>query len=137
MIAQRNFSLADVHVEGTERIVEAVAKYDVDRYIHVSSHSANPESSSEFYATKVRYHYHYTLSIDVKHANKTQGRGEQVARSIFPEATLVRPAPIFGFEDNLLLKLASVLNLFTANNMQEKFWPVHVSLSVWRIHSRS
>lgn len=33
---------------------------------------------------------------------------------------------MFGFEDNLLLKLASVLNLFTANNMQEKFWPVHV-----------
>ncbi len=50
----RNFSLADVHVEGTERIVEAVAKYDVDRYIHVSSHSANPESTSEFYAAKVR-----------------------------------------------------------------------------------
>jgi NADH dehydrogenase (ubiquinone) 1 alpha subcomplex subunit 9 len=49
----RNFSLADVHIEGTERIVEAVAKYDVDRYIHVSSHSASPESKSEFYATKV------------------------------------------------------------------------------------
>jgi NADH dehydrogenase (ubiquinone) 1 alpha subcomplex subunit 9 len=55
-----------------------------------------------------------------------QGRGELAARSIFPETTLVRPAPMFGFEDNLLLKLASVLNLFTANNMQEKFWPVHV-----------
>jgi nucleoside-diphosphate-sugar epimerase len=51
----RNFSLADVHVEGTERIVDAVAKYDVDRYIHVSSHSADPESISEFYATKVSY----------------------------------------------------------------------------------
>lgn len=51
----RNFSLADVHVEGTERIVDAVAKYDVDRYIHVSSHSANPKSVSEFYATKVCY----------------------------------------------------------------------------------
>ncbi|EFY99531.1 NAD dependent epimerase/dehydratase family protein [Metarhizium robertsii] len=101
----KNFSLNDVHVEGTERIVEAVAKYDVDRYIHVSSHSADLQSASEFYSTKAR--------------------GEQVARSIFPEATLVRPAPMFGFEDNLLLKLASVLNLFTANNMQEKFWPVH------------
>lgn len=101
----KNFSLQDVHVEGTERIVEAVAKYDVDRYIHVSSHSADPLSTSEFYATK--------------------GRGEAVARRIFPETTIVRPAPMFGFEDNLLLKLASVLNLFTANNMQEKFWPVH------------
>jgi len=101
----KNFTLEDVHVEGTERIAEAVAKYDVDRFIHVSSHSANPNSASEFYATK--------------------GRGEQVARNIFPETTIVRPAPVFGFEDNLLLKLAGVLNLFTANNMQEKFWPVH------------
>ncbi|TQV98333.1 hypothetical protein V2A60_007919 [Cordyceps javanica] len=101
----KNFSLGDVHIEGTERIVDAVAKYDVDRYIHVSSHNANTASASEFFATK--------------------GHGEEIARSIFPETTLVRPAPIFGFEDKLLLKLASVLNLFTANNMQEKFWPVH------------
>lgn len=49
----RNYSLEDIHVEGTERIVEAVAKYDVDRYIHVSSHSANSNSPSEFYRTKV------------------------------------------------------------------------------------
>lgn len=101
----KNYSLEDVHVGGTERIVEAVAKYDVDRYIHVSSHSANPQSASEFYATK--------------------GRGEQVARSLFPETTIVRPAPIFGFEDRLLLRLASALNLFTSNHMQEKFRPVH------------
>src|SRR5690554_2246938 len=49
----RNFSFEDVHVEGTERIVEAVAKYDVDRYIHVSAYNANPASTSEFFATKV------------------------------------------------------------------------------------
>ncbi|KAF9870406.1 hypothetical protein CkaCkLH20_12073 [Colletotrichum karsti] len=101
----KNFSLEDVHVEGTERIAEAVAKYDVDRFIHMSSHSASLESPSEFYRTKAR--------------------GEQVARSIFPETTIVRPAPIFGFEDKLLLKLASVMNLLTSNNMQERYWPVH------------
>lgn len=32
---------------------------------------------------------------------------------------------MFGFEDNLLHKLAGVTNLFTSNNMQERFWPVH------------
>ncbi|KAL8375689.1 hypothetical protein RB595_007007 [Gaeumannomyces hyphopodioides] len=101
----KNFSLEDVHVEGAERIAEAVAKYDVDRFIHMSSYNASPDSPSEFFRTKAR--------------------GEQVVRSIFPETTIVRPAPIFGFEDRLLLKLASVLNLFTANNMQERFWPVH------------
>ena len=72
----------------------------------MSSHSASLDSPSEFYRTKAK--------------------GEQVVRSIFPETTIVRPAPIFGFEDNLLLKLASVMNLFTSNNMQERFWPVHV-----------
>ncbi|KAK1766551.1 NADH-ubiquinone oxidoreductase 40 kDa subunit, mitochondrial [Phialemonium atrogriseum] len=102
----KNFSLEDVHVEGSARIAEAAAKYDVDRFIHVSSYNADPASTSEFFATK--------------------GRGEQVVRSIFPETTIVRPAPMFGFEDNLLLKLASVMNLFTANNMQERYWPVHV-----------
>jgi len=43
-----------VHVEGTERITEAVAKYDVDRYIHVSSFNADVNSNSEFFRTKVR-----------------------------------------------------------------------------------
>ncbi|KAF3059506.1 NADH-ubiquinone oxidoreductase 40 kDa subunit, mitochondrial [Daldinia childiae] len=101
----KNYSLEDVHVEGTERIAEAVAKYDVDRYVHVSSYNADPNSPSEFFATK--------------------GRGEQVARSIFPETTIVRPAPVFGFEDNLLHRLAGITNLFTSNNMQERYWPVH------------
>lgn len=44
---------------------------------------------------------------------------------------------MFGFEDNLLLKLASALNLFTANNMQEKFWPVHVRLESYRFDTTS
>jgi NADH dehydrogenase (ubiquinone) 1 alpha subcomplex subunit 9 len=43
-----------VHVEGTERIAEAVAKYDVDRFIHVSSYNADANSPSEFFRTKVR-----------------------------------------------------------------------------------
>ncbi|KAI1147484.1 hypothetical protein F4825DRAFT_437150 [Nemania diffusa] len=101
----KNFSLEDVHVEGTERIAEAVAKYDVDRYIHVSSYNADPNSPSSFFATK--------------------GRGELAARRIFPEATIVRPAPMFGDEDNLLRRLGSAGNLFTSNNMQERYWPVH------------
>jgi len=49
----RNFSYTDVHVDGAERIAEAVAKYDVDRFIHVSSHNASRDSSSEFFSTKV------------------------------------------------------------------------------------
>ena len=49
----KNFSLYDVHVEGTERIAEAVAKYDCDRFIQVSSYNADVNSPSEFFRTKV------------------------------------------------------------------------------------
>lgn len=101
----KNFDLSDVHVEGTERIAEAVAKYDIDRFVQVSSHSAQLDSPSEFYRTKAQ--------------------GEQVARSIFPETTIVRPAPMFGFEDRLLHRLASPSNVITSNWMQERFNPVH------------
>lgn len=50
----KNFSLFDVNVEGVERIAEAVAKYDVDRFIHMSSYNADENSPSEFFKTKVR-----------------------------------------------------------------------------------
>lgn len=56
-----------------------------------------------------------------------QARGEEVVRSIFPETTIVRPAPMFGFEDSMLHKLAGITNVFTSNYMEERFWPVHVS----------
>ncbi|KAL5410745.1 NADH-ubiquinone oxidoreductase 40 kDa subunit [Paraphaeosphaeria minitans] len=101
----KNFDLEDVHVHGTERIVEAVAKYDIDRFVHVSSHSASLDSPSEFYRTKAR--------------------GEQVAREIYPETTIVRPAPMFGFEDRLLNRLAGATNIFTSNWMQEYLYPTH------------
>lgn len=92
-------------MEGTERIAEAVAKYDVDRFIHMSSYNANLNSPSEFFRTKAR--------------------GEAVARDIYPETTIVRPAPVFGFEDRLLHRIAGVANIFTSNHMQERYWPVH------------
>lgn len=108
LITARNFDLEDVHVEGAERIAEAVAKYDIDRFVHLSSYNADLNSPSEFYRTKAR--------------------GEKVVRDIFPETTIVRPAPLFGFEDRLLHKLAGVTNLFTSNHMQERYNPVHVCL---------
>ncbi|TKA82118.1 NADH-ubiquinone oxidoreductase 40 kDa subunit, mitochondrial [Friedmanniomyces simplex] len=101
----KNFDFESVHVEGTRRIADAVAKYDIDRFVQVSSHSVHPQSPSRYYRTKYQ--------------------GEQVAKKIFPETTVVRPAPMFGFEDRLLHRLASASNLLSSNNMQERFWPVH------------
>jgi NADH dehydrogenase (ubiquinone) 1 alpha subcomplex subunit 9 len=52
----KNFSLFDVNVESVERIAEACAKYDIDRFIHVSSYNADINSPSEFFRTKVWPH---------------------------------------------------------------------------------
>jgi len=38
---------------------------------------------------------------------------------------VVRPAPMFGFEDRLLHRSLNATNLLSCNNMQERFWPVH------------
>ncbi|KAF2758258.1 NAD(P)-binding protein [Pseudovirgaria hyperparasitica] len=103
----KNFDLEDVNVEGVERIAEAVAKYDVDRFVQVSSYNADENSESEFFRTKAR--------------------GEKVARSIFPETTIVRPSPIYGWQDGLLTKLAYPNRHITSNHMQQTFWPVHAS----------
>ncbi|PUU79679.1 hypothetical protein B9Z19DRAFT_1081249 [Tuber borchii] len=102
----KNFTYEDVHVEATQRIAEAVAKYDVDRFIQVSSFNADKNSPSKYYATK--------------------GQAEEDARAIFPETTIVRPGPMYGFEDRLLHRLAGATNVFTANSMQQKMRPVHV-----------
>lgn len=102
----KNFTYRDVHVEGTRAIAEAVAKYDVDRFVCVSSFNADQPSSSKFFATK--------------------GEGEEVARSIFPETTIVRPSLMYGSEDRFLNRLANVANLIRVNHNRETMYPVHV-----------
>jgi len=77
----------------------------VDRFVHVSSHSASKDSPSDFYRTKAQ--------------------GEEIVRGIFPETTIVRPAPMFGWEDRLLNSLASRTNLFTSNHLAQTLHPVH------------
>lgn len=58
-------------------------------------------------------------------------------RQIFPETTIVRPAPLFGFEDRLLHKLAGVTNLITSNRMQQTFWPVHVRTLIFLLFAQT
>lgn len=73
----KNFSYRDVHVEGTERIVEAVAKYDIDRYIHVSSYNADPQSHSEFFRTKVNTVSKHTLALNLHTSGSIRTSGSR------------------------------------------------------------
>lgn len=102
----KNFTMADVNIGITERITQATKDAGVPRLIHVSLYNANPASKSVFYATK--------------------GIGEQVVRDIYPEATIVRPAPMYGREDNLLNYLGPKLKMWTPNKNAKQIYPAHV-----------
>ncbi|EDQ86909.1 uncharacterized protein MONBRDRAFT_38167 [Monosiga brevicollis MX1] len=82
----RHFALSDVHVEGARIIGEAAAASGVETLIHVSSMNADADSECDFY--------------------KTKALGEEAVRSAFPDAIIVRPSDVIGFEDRFLNRFA-------------------------------
>lgn len=85
----RNFSYDDVHVKGAKLLAKIAKRNGVERFIHVSALNAaeSPEpvilkNGSKFLASK--------------------WRGEQAVLEEFPEATIFRPADIYGQEDRFL-----------------------------------
>lgn len=85
--ACRNFDFASVHVAGAERIASIAAQSGVSRLVHVSHLNASATSPSKFYQTKAE--------------------GEERVKAAFPDATIVRPGTLFGYEDKLLTNIAS------------------------------
>lgn len=82
----RNYDYASVHVSGAERIAKIAAQEGVSRFVHISHLNANLSSPSQFYRTKAE--------------------GEEKVKAVFPGATIVRPGPLFGYEDKLLTNMA-------------------------------
>jgi NADH dehydrogenase (ubiquinone) 1 alpha subcomplex subunit 9 len=70
-------------------IAQVAAANNTPRLIHVSHLNASPDSTSRFYQSKYA--------------------GEKAVRQAFPEATIVRPAALFGHEDWLLNGIAREL----------------------------
>jgi len=87
--ATKNFSLDDVNHKIPAQIAAAAKELDIPRMIHVSALEARPTSISEF--------------------GRTKYLGEQAVRDIYPDATIIRPSSVFGYEDRLLNKWASIL----------------------------
>lgn len=101
----KNFSMADANIEASHRIAAAAKKYNVDRFIQVSSYNADPKSKSEFFATK--------------------GLGEAAVKEIYPDATIVRPAPMYGHNCTLLNQMFS-LTLVGGNVLfRQEIYPTH------------
>ncbi|KAJ7388582.1 39kDa subunit of ndufa9, NADH:ubiquinone oxidoreductase [Desmophyllum pertusum] len=78
----RNFSFDDAHCAGARVIAKAAREAGIKRLIHVSALNASEESPSKFLQSKAR--------------------GEIAVREEFPEATILRPATLFGHEDHFL-----------------------------------
>ena len=83
----RNFSYDDVHAKGAQDIATIAAQNGVERFVHVSHLNASHNSESAFYRSKAA--------------------GEELVKEAFPNATIVRPATMFGYEDRLLNNIAS------------------------------
>lgn len=101
----KNFSFSDTHITIAGRIAEACAKYNVDRFVHLSALGANSDSPSAFLQSKAA--------------------GERIVREIIPDATIVRPSTVMGLEDRFLQYLANNPTLvFELNNGLTKKMPI-------------
>lgn len=110
-VPSRNYSLHDVNVKCVHRLTKAVAEAGVcKRFIHVSAMGADINSPCEFLRTKAE--------------------GEEVVKGFFPNATIIRPAPIFGQDSTLLDRSAQQIYrkyyVPVVDNYQAKIQPVNV-----------
>ncbi|KIJ54415.1 hypothetical protein M422DRAFT_775527 [Sphaerobolus stellatus SS14] len=102
----KNFSFADVNVKGAERIAKLATENGVPRLVHVSHLNASLDSPSAFYRTKAE--------------------GERKVREAFPNASIVKPSIMYGYEDNFLNGFARYPIWWNLNDAQTKIRPVHV-----------
>ena len=101
--------MSAVHVAGARNVAVAARDAGARALVHVSAIGADPDSESEYGSTK--------------------GRGEIEVRTVFPNATIVRPSLVFGPEDNLTNRFASMASM--ANSLpvvaaNRRFQPIYV-----------
>lgn len=101
----------DVHVKIPYRLAKLAKEAGVERFIHVSALGAAQDGSNDYFRTK--------------------WEGEQAVRQVFPEATILRPAPIFGNEDSLLNRWAMLVKYMPflpefGNSLDQRMQPVYV-----------
>ena len=90
-LSRTNFSFEDVNVTIPATLARLCKTAGVKSFVHVSALSQNVHSASKWSSTKAR--------------------GETAVREIFPNATIVRPATVFGHEDRFLNWIAESYRL--------------------------
>lgn len=101
-------SLEAAHVTGARNIAEAARDAGASALVHVSAIGADVNSRSTY--------------------GRTKGEGELAVREAFPGATVIRPSVVFGPEDDLTNRLASLsrLPLLPVVAAERRFQPVYV-----------
>jgi NADH dehydrogenase len=97
-----------VHVDGARHVAEAAREAGAGALVHISAIGADPESPSNY--------------------GRTKGEGEEAVHKAFPSATIVRPSLVFGPEDNLTNRFATLARLPVLPVIAAKrnFQPVYV-----------
>jgi NADH dehydrogenase len=97
-----------VHVEGARNVAEAACATGAGALVHVSAIGANVTSQSNY--------------------GRTKGEGEEAIRKAFPKSTIIRPSIVFGPEDDLTNRFASMANLpfLPVIAPKRNFQPVYV-----------
>jgi uncharacterized protein YbjT (DUF2867 family) len=80
-----------VHVDGAANIAEEAKRAGASALVHISAIGADPESPSRYGASK--------------------GQAEAKVRAAFRGATIVRPSLVFGQEDRLTNRFATLMSL--------------------------
>lgn len=96
------------HVTGARYVAEAAKAVGAKALVHISAIGADPEAEADY--------------------GRTKGEGELAVRSAFPKATIIRPSLVFGPEDELTNRLASMgdLPFLPVIASDRKFQPVYV-----------
>ena len=97
-----------VHVDGAKNIAEAAREVGASALVHISAIGSDPDSDSAY--------------------GRSKGEGERAVRSAFPAATIIRPSIVFGPEDDLTNRLASLsrLPVLPVIAAKRRFQPVYV-----------
>jgi NADH dehydrogenase len=90
------------HVIGARNIAEAAARAGLGALVQISALGADPESDSNY--------------------GRTKGEGEAAVRAAFPTATIIRPSLLFGRDDGLTNRFATMIG--TACSLPLKVVPV-------------
>jgi len=81
--------LKRIHVDGARAVAEAASASGVESLVHLSAIGADADSASRYASTK--------------------GAGEAAVRAAFANATILRPATVFGREDQFINRFAGMI----------------------------